>query len=210
MADGFRVIHPHEHLGEMHFLLNAIIAPRPIAWISTVDAEGIKNVAPHSYTTVCSTEPPIIAFVSNGRKDTLNNVEATGEFVYNVVTEAHAEAMNLSSADAPAHVDEFDLIGIEAIPGDVVRAPRVSGAPIAMECKVVDIHKVPGAECWIVMGEVVRFHVAESAFRGERIEPDAWRPVLRTSGSGYTRLGEEFKMKRPSYAELVAETGEQG
>ena len=210
MAETFRVINPDDHRGELHFLLNAIIAPRPIAWISTIDTAGVNNIAPHSYTTVCSTEPPVVAFVSNGRKDTLNNVEATGDFVYNVVTEQHCEAMNLSSADAPPHVDEFTLTGIQALPSDHVRSMRVADAPIAMECRVVDIHRVPGAESWIVMGEVVQIHVADSAFTGNRIDPGKWRPVLRTSGSGYTRIGEPFAMKRPSYRDLLSETGELG
>jgi flavin reductase (DIM6/NTAB) family NADH-FMN oxidoreductase RutF len=186
----------------MRGVLNAIVAPRPIAWVSTLAPDGTANIAPHSYTTVFSTDPPIVGFVSSGRKDTLRNVEELGEFVYHVASEALAERMNLTSADFPRNVSEFGWAGLTPVASTRVRPPRVGEAEIAMECRVVDIHQVPGAASWLVLGEVLEFHIAESVFDGRRIDLQALRPIARLAGNDYSTLGDIMTLARPTFANL--------
>lgn len=188
----------------MQHLLNGVVAPRPIAWISSRGPKGTANVAPHSYTTVFNVSPPIVGFVSSGRKDTLNNVEETGAFCCNFADFRLAGAMNLTSADFPPDVSEFDWAGLDVRPGEVVNAPMVAEAPVSFECKVVDVHPVPGTDSVLVLGEVVWVHTAERVWDGDRIDMVAYDPIGRTSGSGYTRLGEQFQMKRPTWQGLLA------
>jgi flavin reductase (DIM6/NTAB) family NADH-FMN oxidoreductase RutF len=205
--DQFHHISPEEAPGgNVRHLLNAAIAPRPIAWVSTVAADGTLNLAPHSYTTVFSTKPPIVGFVSTGAKDTLRNARSSGEFVYNIVGEELGERMNLTSADFPPDVSEFSWTGLTPVPGNVITTPRVGEAPIAMECRLVDIYQVPGAESWLVLGEVVYFHIADRVWRDERIDPMLVQPLTRLGGNDYGTLGELFKMKRPTYAGLIEES----
>lgn len=202
-SDGaVRHFSPDEAPAGMQHLLNALVAPRPIAWVSTWGPNGTANVAPHSYTTVFNVAPPIVGFVSSGRKDTLNNVEATGAFACNFADTRLAEAMNLSSADFPPDVSEFAWAGLTVRAADRVNAPLVSEAPASLECRVVDVHPVPGTSSVLVLGEVVRVHTAERLWDGDRIDLAAYDPVGRTSGSGYTRLGEQFQMKRPTWKGL--------
>jgi flavin reductase (DIM6/NTAB) family NADH-FMN oxidoreductase RutF len=174
--------------------------------VSTVAADGTLNLAPHSYTTVFSTKPPIVGFVSTGAKDTLRNTRSSGEFVYNIVGEELGERMNLTSADFPPDVSEFSWTGLTPVPGNVITTPRVGEAPIAMECRLVDIYQVPGAESWLVLGEVVYFHIADRVWRDERIDPMLVQPLTRLGGNDYGTLGELFKMKRPTYAGLIEES----
>src|SRR5262249_18090554 len=110
---------------QIYHLMNSIVVPRPIAWVSTLSPAGAANVAPHPYRMIVSSRPPIIAFSSSGVKDTLRNVRATGEFVFNQVPQALAEEMNLSSANFPPETSEFDWAGLTPVPGTVVRTPRV-------------------------------------------------------------------------------------
>ena len=194
--------------GPMRGVLNAIVAPRPVAWISTVSAEGTPNVAPHSYTTVFSTEPPIIGFVSSGRKDTLRNCEATGEFVYNVASERLLERMHLTSADFPPEMSEFGWAGLTPTESSLVRAPRVGEAEVAIECRVVAVWQVPGAESWLVLGEAVAFQVAEAVLSGERIDPAKVRPIARLAGNDYSTLGEILTLARPTWEGLLAQGAE--
>ncbi|MGI9253928.1 MAG: flavin reductase family protein [Thermomicrobiales bacterium] len=186
----------------MQHLLNGVVAPRPIAWVSTWGPNRTANVAPHSYMTVFNVDPPIVGFVSNGRKDTLNNVEETGAFACNFADFALAEAMNLTSADFPPTVSEFDWAGLTIVEGDAVNAPWVGESPASFECKVVEIQPVPGTSSVLVLGEVVRIHIADRLWIGDRLDVTALDPVGRTSGSGYTRLGEPFSMKRPTWKGL--------
>ncbi len=205
MNDEFHHFSPGEAPGGVRHVLNAAIAPRPIAWVSSVAQDGTYNLAPHSYTTVFSTKPPIVGFVSTGAKDTLRNVRYSREFVYNIVGETLAERMNMTSADFPPDVSEFAWAGLTPVASDAVATPRVGEAVIAMECRLVDIYQVPGAESWLMLGEVVRFHVADSVWTDERIDPALVRPVTRLGGSDYGTLGEMFTMKRPTYAGLLEE-----
>lgn len=190
--------------GSMKHLLNAAIAPRPIAWISTVSAGGVPNVAPHSYTTIFSPDPPVVGFVSIGRKDTLNNVEATGDFVYNIAGEALGEKLNLSSADFPPDESEFTWAGLTSTSSDLVKSPRVGEAPIAFEVKAIEIIQIAGSENTLVLGEVVRIHLAKEILTGDRIDPEKFRPLGRLAGSGFAHLGDLFSMPRPTYKGLLA------
>lgn len=185
-------------------LLNAVIGPRPIAWVSTLAPDGTVNLAPHSYTTIFSDEPPVVGFVSIGRKDTLRNIEALQEFVYHVAGEDLAEHINLTAADFPPDVSEVEWAGLTAVPSDIVRVPRIAEAPVAMEARVVDIHRILNTNNWLILGQVVRLHIAERLFVDGRIDPARLRPIGRLAGPWYARLGELFPMERPTYQGLLA------
>ncbi len=189
--------------GGAYHLLNAVIAPRPISWISTVAPDGTFNLAPHSYTTVVSPDPPIVCFVSVGRKDTLRNVEATGEFVYNVGNNALVERINRTAADFPPDVSEFSWAGLTPVPGSKVRSPRVAEAPVQMECRLETIHQVAETSNFMVLGQVVAFHIAEELFVNDRVDTSLLDPVGRLAGSLYARMGEVFSIDRPTYRGLV-------
>lgn len=187
----------------VYHLLNAAIAPRPIAWVSTLTADGTPNIAPHSYTTVFSPSPPIVGFVSVGRKDTLRNVQATGEFVYHIADEALAERLNLTAADFPPDVSEFDWADLTPIPSDLIRTPRVAEAPIAFEATAAQVQQVRDTNNYLITGEIVRIHLAVHILTDDRIDPAKLRPLGRLAGSQFSHLGELFKMERPTYRGLL-------
>src|SRR6188768_4010464 len=130
---------PREGHGLAHDPLTAIVAPRPIGWISTVNTAGIANLAPYSFFNLFSYRPPIIGFSSTGEKDSLANVRATGMFTWNLVSRDLAEAMNATSAEVEGDVDEFVLAGLERLPSVEITAPRVAGSPVQFECRVTEI-----------------------------------------------------------------------
>jgi flavin reductase (DIM6/NTAB) family NADH-FMN oxidoreductase RutF len=185
-------------------LLIGCVVPRPIAWVSTMDAAGIRNLAPFSFFMGVCGEPPTIAFSSGPRdgasKDTLRNVEASGEFVVNVVDDAHAEAMNASSGEYPPEVDEFVVAGLEGAPGVRVRAPRVATAPISLECRVAQIVRIGRGPHSVVFGEVVYIHVRDELYDAGtgRIDVAALRPLGRLAGHMYSHTHDVFEMKRPN------------
>jgi flavin reductase (DIM6/NTAB) family NADH-FMN oxidoreductase RutF len=187
-----------------YHLLNSLVVPRPIAWVSTVSEAGVANIAPHSYFTVLSPDPPIVCFSSSGVKDTLRNVRFTADFVVNVVGEELAEQMNLTSADFPHAESEFDFAGLSAAPADLVRAPRLAEAPASMECRLLQVLEIGSTPNHVVIGQVVRFHVAERVWRDGRVDIGLMRPVGRLAGSGYSYTRELFRMDRPTYAGLRA------
>lgn len=189
---------------DAYHLLNSLVVPRPIAWVSTLSEAGVANLAPHSYFTVVSSNPPIVCFSSAGVKDTLRNVRHMRDFVVNVVGEELAEPMNLTSADFPPGESEFVAAGLTPAPSDLVRAPRLAEAPAAMECRLVQIIEIGRIPNHLVIGEVVRFHVAARVWRDGRVDLAAVRPVGRLAGSGYSYTREFFRMDRPTYAGLIA------
>lgn len=189
--------------GDMYHLMNAAIAPRPVAWVSTVDSEGTPNLAPHSYTTIFATDPAMVGFVSVGRKDSLNNAEATREFVLNIASISLIERLNTTAANFPPAEDEFDWAGLTHVTSDVVRPPRVGEAPVSFETRVRDI--IPIGNCFLILGEVVRVHVAEAVWRDGRIDPVLLDPVLRLAGSMFAHLGETFEIPRPTYQDVLAQ-----
>ena len=192
---------------DIYRLLAGSITPRPIAFVSTVSADGVRNLAPYSFFTVASSNPPILAFapmVRGGerpKKDTLVNIEATGEFVVNIVSEDFGEKMNLTSGEYPPDVDEFQVSGLTPVPSDVVKAPRVKEARVTMECKLHQLVPVSDELLGgtLVLGEVVRFHVQDDMINEIcEIDPDKLNTIGRMGGPVYTRTKDRFEMIRPA------------
>ena len=188
-------------------LLIGSILPRPIGWISTVDAAGLTNLAPFSFFNAVASRPPTVVFCPTirefdaGPKDTLRNVRTTGEFVVNIVTEALADAMNISSTEFPPEVDEFRAAGLTPAASAVVSPPRVAESPIHYECRVhqiVDIGSDPGGGS-LVLGRIVHLHVDPSVLlQDDKIDLSVLRPIGRLSGAGYCRVSDVFQMPRPA------------
>jgi flavin reductase (DIM6/NTAB) family NADH-FMN oxidoreductase RutF len=199
-----RVIDPADaQNNDLYVLLTSVVVPRPIAWISTLAAGGTMNLAPHSYTTVLSADPPVVCFVSVGQKDSLRNARETGDFVYNLAGLELLESINLSAANFPPDESEFDWTGLASCPSDLVRSPRVADAPISMEAQVVGIHQILDANNYLVMGKVVRIHLAEWIMTGDRVDPLKLNPVGRLSGSMYSLQGDLVSLKRPTFQSLL-------
>ena len=191
--------------GLPHDPFNAIVGPRPIGWISSMNAQGGVNLAPYSFFNAFNYTPPIVGFASIGQKDTLQNVQATREFAWNLVTRPLAEAMNASCASVPPEVNEFELAGLTPAPSRLIRAPRVAESPVSFECRVTQIVQLEGAdgtrtETWLTLGEVVAVHIDSALLENGIYDTAAARPVLRGGGAGdYFAIGPEqlFRMKRP-------------
>ena len=194
---------PAKGHGLPHDPFNAIVGPRPIGWISSHDREGRLNLAPYSFFNAFNYIPPIIGFCSVGRKDSLNNIEQTGEFVWNLATRPLAEQMNQSCAPIAAEVSEFELSGLTATPSSIVSVPRVGETPVAFECKVSQIIQLKRADqalvpSWLILGEVVAVHIAEHLLENGIYDTAAAEPILRGGGpADYFELGNLFKMGRP-------------
>ncbi|HTU50271.1 MAG TPA: flavin reductase family protein [Acidobacteriaceae bacterium] len=194
---------------DIYKLLVGSVVPRPIAFVSSMDADGVRNLAPFSFFTVASANPPIVCFcpmmrvaVRNGlqpTKDTLRNIIATREFVVNVVSEEFAEQMNECSAELPSEVDEFLVSGLTPVASDVVRPPRVGESHVQMECRLQQVVHVSTEPLGgsLVLGEIVRFHVSTALFDNFRIDPDKLQAIGRMAGSTYTRTRDRFDMERP-------------
>ena len=180
-------------------LLNAIVIPRPIAWVSSRSADGVDNLAPHSFFTVACTDPPIVQFTSVGRKDSLDNVEATREFVVNFTPEPLFEAVNATSVNAPRDVSEFDWAGVAREPSLRVAPPRVARSPVAIECELHDTLAI--ADCAVVLGRVVHVAIAEDVMRDGRPAADLLRPLARLGGRQWSTLGKLLEIERPRWDE---------
>lgn len=185
-----------------YHLMTATIIPRPIAWVSSRSADGVDNLAPHSFFTVASADPPIVQFTSVGRKDTLNNVEATGEFVVNLTPEDMFHAINDSATNYPPGLSEFDEVGIEREASRYVAPPRVAGSPVSMECRLV--RTIPIGNCTVVWGEVVCFALDESALdltNERRPHPRALdlAPLARLGKNEWSTLGRILDEPRKKY-----------
>ena len=188
-----------------HDPFNAIIGPRPIGWISSQSAEGVLNLAPYSFFNAFNYVPPIIGFASSGRKDTLANIEATGEFVWNLASEPLAQQMNQSCAVVAPEVNEFELAGLATAPSVLVKPPRVQASPVTMECRCSQILQLQGVDgtkvpTWLVLGEVVMVHIDESLLKDGIYQTAAGRPLLRGGGpADYFTISEAQKllMHRP-------------
>jgi flavin reductase (DIM6/NTAB) family NADH-FMN oxidoreductase RutF len=189
---------------DIYKLLIGLIVPRPIAFVSTVNAAGARNLAPFSFFTCASADPPVIAFSPmvrgvGGTKDTLHNIRETREFVVNIVSEEIAERMNLTSGEYSPDVDEFVVSGLTPIASDLVTPPRVQEAKASMECKLFQIVEVSGRRLGgsLVLGEVVRFHLDDSIVDNYRVDPDGLKAVGRMGGTAYSRTRDRFDMERP-------------
>lgn len=180
--------------------MTASLIPRAIAWVSTVSADGVDNLAPHSFTTVAGIDPPTLCFTSVGHKDTLANVRATGEFVLNIGTVAQLTAMNDTATDFPGGVSEFEAAGLEREPSVAVRPQRVAGAPVVFECRVSGEHAI--GSCVVVFGEVVHL-AARTDVLAEDGLPDAARvaPLARLGRAEWALPGEVVSIPRIRHTE---------
>jgi len=202
---------------QIYKLMTGMIVPRPIALVSTMDRDGVANLAPFSFFSGVGSNPPTVLFCptvrapkseasapgvgawSDIRKDTLRNVEETGEFVVNIVSDAIAAAANATSAEVPPEVDEFVLAGLTPIASEAVRPPRVAESPAQMECRLLQVvytSRAPGGGV-IVLGEVVRFHVREELFDDFRVDPAGLDAVGRMAGNTWVRTRDRIELIRP-------------
>jgi flavin reductase (DIM6/NTAB) family NADH-FMN oxidoreductase RutF len=193
----------HRAAGLPHDPLKAIVAPRPIGWISTLDAQGRPNLAPYSFCNMVQTRPPLIMFGSDGVKHTAANAIATGEFVFNLATRPLFEAMNASSAALAEGEDEFLHAGLEAAPCRLVKPPRVAASPASLECRVV--HEMPlididGAQTGghLVIGQIIGVHIAEWAIKDGQFDMLAARTIARCGYRDYAEVTELFSALRPT------------
>ncbi|MCL4706432.1 flavin reductase family protein [bacterium] len=183
-------------------LLLSIIAPRPIAWVSSMGADGSLNLAPFSFFTAVSANPPTVMVAVGARKgqpkDTLRNVQETGEFVIHIVDETLAEAMNLTSGEWEYGVNEFELAALETIPSIEVKPPRVAVAPVALEAKVAQIVPVEGTTSTLILGRIVRYHLRADLLRSDGlIDATLLQSITRLGGAEYATIGRVFEMSRP-------------
>ncbi|MCC0021389.1 MAG: flavin reductase family protein [Nitratireductor sp.] len=191
--------------GLPHDPFKAIVAPRPIGWISTLSARGEPNLAPYSFFNAISSSPDMVCFSSqNGTKDSISNIRETGEFVCNFAGEKQLDAMNASSASAPHGVNEFEIAGLEPLPCNLVSPSRVGGAPAALECRmtrIVDLSADGGPEgaYHLVIGEVIGIHIDEQYLTDGIFDLQKALPVTRLGYRDYSRLGEMFVLDRPSW-----------
>ncbi|MDH3300951.1 MAG: flavin reductase family protein [Acidimicrobiia bacterium] len=184
-------------------LVTGLVVPRPIGWIGSTSPEGVNNLAPYSFFNAVSGDPPTVIFSAGAgpgtRKDTADNVKASGEFTVNIVTDEVAEAMNVTSAAVPAAIDEFAHAGLTPVSGVVVGAPRVAEAKAQMECRVTHHLHIgrEGGGNRLFVGEVVAFHVNEDLLDGTRVDQAALAAIGRHVGNGYSRTHDLFTMIRP-------------
>lgn len=186
--------------------LASTVTPRPIAWVSSRSAAGVSNLAPFSFFQVISDEPPTLLVNVNHHadgslKDTLRNVQETGELVIQLVSFEHAEAMNASSAGLAHGVSEFEQCGIASVASEQVAVPRVAGAAIAFECKVAQIHPFPQDKpnCNLIFAQVLLAHIDDAVLNDKgRVDPHKLDIVGRLGGMAYTRTRDTFEMTRPS------------
>jgi flavin reductase (DIM6/NTAB) family NADH-FMN oxidoreductase RutF len=197
---------------QVYKLMTGIIVPRPVALVSTVDSNGVANLAPFSFFTGVGSNPPTVLFCpvvrSRGgaadaqrdlRKDTLRNVEETGEFVINAVSDAIAAAANATAAEVPPEVDEFVLSGLTPQASEVVCPARVAESPAQMECKLLQViytNREPGGGV-IVLGEIVRFHVRKNLLADFRVDPEGLDAVGRMAGHTWARTRDRIELVRP-------------
>lgn len=190
---------------DIYNMLVRLVTPRPIAWVTSLDLQGRVNLAPFSFFNVFGSNPPVVAFSPNLRrdrtkKDTLLNVEATGEFVVNAAVIELAEKVNLTSKEIPPGESEVDLAGLHLLPSVKVKPPRVAESPAAMECKVLQIIPIGDgpAATNLILGQVLYFHVDDAVLEDNgRPDPRKYRTVARLGGETWCRATDLFELKRP-------------
>ena len=189
--------------GLPHDPFKAIVAPRPIGWISTVDRDGRPNLAPYSFFNAIHSKPPMLAFTSESMKHSAANAIATGEFVYNLATHPLFDAMNISSGDQGPGVNEFEAAGVEMAPSAIVKAPRVAASPASLECKVtgsMQLRDIEGqlVKGWIIMGQVVGVHIADAFITNGRFDTVMAQPLARCGYRDYAVATSMFEASRPT------------
>lgn len=189
--------------GLPHDPFKAIVAPRPIGWITSISAAGAVNLAPYSFFNAVSSRPPMVMFSSEGEKDTVAFIRETGEFVCNLVTYDLREAMNATSAPLPRGVNEMEAAGLAAAPCRLVKPPRVAAAPCALECKLLQIMPLADLDGrptgnHVVFGQVVGVHIDTQFLRDGVLDTAAMRPIARCGYHDYALTDALFAMRRPA------------
>ena len=205
MTHDFHSYEPRDGHRLPHDPFNAIVGPRPIGWISTQDADGVLNLAPYSFFNAFNYTPPIVGFSSIGYKDTVRNIEATGEFVWNLTTRTLVEKMNATCAMVPPDVDEFALAGLTPLASTVVGVPRVGESPVSFECRAIEVRQLRSAagepvDSWLTLGEVVAVHIAKASLSAGTYDTAGAGHVLRGGGpADYFEIGpgQLFRLHRP-------------
>ena len=187
--------------------LKALVVPRPIGWISSVDLEGRVNLAPFSFFNLVADSPPIVMFAPNGIKpngeikDSRRNIEATGAFVVNLATWDLREQMNATSASLPAGTDEAALNGLEMVPSNIVAPPRVAASPVALECRYLQTVELPSDDPAdpnaVLFGDVVGIHISDHLIEDGRVDITRAKPIARMGYSLYAVIEQTFRMTRP-------------
>jgi len=193
--------------------LKACVAPRPIGWLTTIDAAGVVNLAPFSFFNLLSYDPPFVMFsagvheADGGKKDSVANVEATGEFVYNMATWAQKDQMNETARIIDRTVDEMAAVGLEPLPSRLVRPPRVKGSPVHFECTLHQIVVLPGrkpsSDHHVVMGRVVAVHIDDNALTDGRVDLVKLRPIARLGYKDYASVESVFQMEKRTPEDLI-------
>lgn len=200
----YKTDEPH---GLKHNPFKSLVVPRPIGWVSSVDATGVVNLAPYSFFNAVASDPPTVMFAANGthveggHKDTLRNVENTKEFVCSIATWEIRDEMNLSSASVARSVDEFALAGLTPEPSKLVAPPRVAESPVHLECVYLQTVELPSTNAdsqnMVVFGQVIGIHIDERIIKDGMIDTGAMKPIARLGYFEYARVDEVFSMKRP-------------
>jgi flavin reductase (DIM6/NTAB) family NADH-FMN oxidoreductase RutF len=194
-------------INERYKILIGSVVPRPIAFVSTCNADGKTNLAPFSYFNVVCTDPPTLLFCPNIRgtdgqkKDTLRNIEEIGEFVINIVTEDIVEQMNQTAGEYPPEVSEFEISGLTPEPSSIVKPPKVKESPIQFECKLQQVIPVGSGNVgsgFIVLGTIVRFHLREDVYQNGHVLIEQLKPVARLAGNTYCPVHDIFEIARPT------------
>jgi flavin reductase (DIM6/NTAB) family NADH-FMN oxidoreductase RutF len=205
MTTDIHFYEPSAGHGLAHDPFNALVAPRPIGWISSRSSDGVLNLAPYSFFNAFNYKPPLVGFASIGYKDSVRNIEETGEFGWNLATRPLAEAMNQSCAAVGPEVDEFQLAGLTPEPSRVIGVPRVKETPVSFECRLSQILRLTGADgtetdTWMVFGEVVGVHIARHLLKDGVYQTADAEPILRGGGpADYFGISPDtfFQMYRP-------------
>jgi len=179
-------------------LLNSIVVPRPIAWVSTRSADGVGNLAPHSFFTVACVDPPLVSVTSVGAKDTLRNVQETGEMVVSLANRPLLEQVNATSAPYDPDVDEAEAHGLEMAPSVHVSVPRVAASPASLECVLHAVHELGNS--WLILGRVVGIHVDDAVLKDGHPEFDLMEPLSRLGRNEWGLPNEVIRIDRPTKA----------
>lgn len=195
-------------MADRYKIVTSTITPRPIAWITSLSKAGVVNAAPYSFFNAVGAEPPLIVLgllknmATREMKNTAANIVETGEFVVNLVSEADAEIMNLSSVDAPAHISEIDYAGIETLPSTVVAPPRIATSPVSFECRKVAALDI-GSHQTVMIAEILIAHIGDAFISDPQklyLDTPAMKLIGRTHGAGwYVRNSDSFQLDRPRY-----------
>ena len=202
----YRAGQPH---GLRHNPFNALVIPRPIGWISSVDGDGNVNLAPYSFFNGVAYTPPQVMFSATGQhefggfKDTVANIESTGEFVVNMATWVLRDAMNMTSAPAPHDVDEFELAGLTPEPAELVKPPRIKQSPVHLECRytqTVDLLTTKEDQRnTVVFGEVIGIHISDAVIVDGLVSYERLKPIGRLGYMDYVHVTDTFSIKRPGW-----------